>query len=455
MSLSGFVKVTKPRIQPEPDEGFADFNVCSWNANGLRARIRKKELGFLLNKDGTARYDVVCVQETKADEDQVEPQPRDSSKTLEAKLPAFIMAAYPYRFYNSTRMRRGLNGTAVWSRIMPVRELDPPITDVEGRVTAVEFPSFIAVAVYVPNSGTKHTYRTGLWHAVHTRYLAYLQKLKPTVVCLDSNVCLLDIDIHAPKKYRDNIAGFLNVEREQFRSYLALGYHDSFRAVYPLRKGAYTWFNQRTPKHLPTMRERNLGWRLDHVLVGGVGGAEHAKQVVVQSEIRTDVYGSDHLPISSVLRFPTGIAAIDPASHFSTCWLQPFMGFLDAISAKCKITALSMETAARFWSTKETTETAETAEGEDKMVKALFTFAQSNLESGGSSAKQEETKHYFKHGEFSNAKKKPRIDIDIDQEEQGAVHGTAQDTSHGQSAGHGQQAPEPEIETIEIDDDEM
>ena len=414
--MAKFITVTKHRIEPEAGPGFADFNVCSWNANGLRARIQKNELGFLFNKDGVAKYDVVCIQETKADEVQVEPQPNDKKKALVKKLPNSVISAYPYRFYKSTRLRKGLNGTAVWSRIRPVRELDPPITDVEGRVTTVEFPSFIAVALYVPNSGTKHTYRTGLWHAVHTRYLDYLQGLKPTVVCADSNVCHLSIDIHNPRKYRDAVAGFLNIEREQFGSYLELGYHDSFRTIYPARTKAYTWYNLRGPKGVPTMRERGLGWRLDHILIGGIGTTEEAKKIVVKSEIRNDVYGSDHLPLSSVLRLPTNLAPTNPKSVFPIDWLKPWTAFLKLLGAKCQITALSRHMLLKHWAkiAKEEDNEEERAEqdmglkeeGEGEPLSVLpyatlFSFAMSNMDTRESEVKQSQTKNFFTHGEFT------------------------------------------------------
>ena len=402
-SISNFVKDLKPRIEP-PSPGFKDFNICSWNANGLRARIRNKELDFLLTQNGNARYDVVCIQETKSDEVQVEPHPGDKKSVLNKKLPTSIATAYPYRFYKSTRMRKGLNGTAVWSSIKPVRELDPPITDVEGRVTTVEFPSFIVVAVYVPNSGTKHTYRTGLWHAVHSRYLAYLQQLKPTVVCLDSNVCHLDIDIYAPRKYRDKVAGFLDIEREQFRSYLALGYHDTFRFIYPTRTNAYTWYSLRTPKGQPTMRDRCQGWRLDHILVGGIGTVKDAKKVIVQSEIRNDVYGSDHLPISSVLRFSTDLRPINSKTIFDIGWLKPWSPFLDILSAKCKITKFSKDMLLKYWKTKSQQEQKQEQEDNDEKelpYASLFTFAKNNLSTGESEKKQHQTKHYFSNGIFA------------------------------------------------------
>ena len=115
--------------------------VVSWNANGIRARIRKGEYAFLLDGRGGARYDVVCIQETKASPEQI-------------AVPRDLAAAYPYRLYETTRMRKGQSGTALWSRTEPVARIAPPPTDVEGRICAADFGDFLAVSVYVPNSGT-------------------------------------------------------------------------------------------------------------------------------------------------------------------------------------------------------------------------------------------------------------------------------------------------------------
>lgn len=419
-TLDGFFSTKTQRTQEKMREDQQEVRVVTWNANGIRARIRKKEYGFLLNPDGTAKFDVVCIQETKAMPEQI-------------KMPAVLSKAYPYRFSEGTQMRKGQSGTAVWSRIKPVKHLDPPITDVEGRICAVDFGSFITCAIYVPNSGTKHSYRTGLWHAVFSRYVAHLQSVKPTVLCLDSNVCLLDIDIYAPGKHRDKVAGFYNIEREQFRHYLSRGYAQTYRVLYPTRKNSYTWFNSR----VPAMRLRNQGWKLDHILLGGV---DDVKGAVKKSDILYDVWGSDHLPMVTDLWLPLSADA-EPVPAFDVSWLKQVDHVLERLAEKCKISALSREQLLTHWddaiigSEKESDDEAAdldasitlddivevTAQEEEEVdtevdnevdnevdtshvdfkVLALFAFAVKNLDGKTDKHRREQTKHYFHTGKHA------------------------------------------------------
>jgi exodeoxyribonuclease-3 len=304
-------------------------SVVSWNANGLRARLASKQYGFLLAEDGTAKYDVVCVQETKADEAQI-------------RMPADLSAAYPYRCYESTRLRKGQSGTALWSR-RPFRARVPsPPTDMEGRVCAADFGTFVAVSVYVPNSGTKHTFRTGLWHATFSKYLDFLVGPgRPVLVCMDANVCHEEIDIYAPGKHRNKVAGFYDIERQQFAHYLSRGFTDAFRAVHPDTRGAYTWFNPRVPQ----MRERNLGWRLDVVLVGG------AARVAACTHLG-DVRGSDHIPVVARVQVPAHVPSADKqVPRICNAWLRPHSALLARLSATCPLTAAAYQVLQREWTT--------------------------------------------------------------------------------------------------------
>jgi exodeoxyribonuclease-3 len=231
-------------------------HLLSWNVDGIRAKIRNEALCGPLLRD---KYDIVCLQETKACEAQV-------------KLPLQLAAAFPHRAWSEndgSSQRKGLSGTSIWSRQPFVRVLPSPEQLREGRICAVEFPTFVAVSVYVPNSGrNQRAYRTGAWDALFCRFLQRLRRYKSTVLCGDFNVCHEDHDIHNPAKSKNRIAGFLNLERQQFRRYLQLGYVDAFRSLHPREAGAFTWWSMRSPG----MRQQNKGWRLDYVLVGDTWG---------------------------------------------------------------------------------------------------------------------------------------------------------------------------------------
>ena len=241
------------------------IRILSWNVNGIRARIRKKELHFLTSSNSDSdsnsdyNYDIVCFQETKATPEQV-------------KLNKELTTKYPYRYWQSnkgTTQKKGFSGTCIWSKTKPIKEVTPPKIDEEGRITALEFPNFFIVSVYTPNSGssddkTRYIYRTTLWHATFIEFLTTLKTQKPTIVCGDLNVCHKEIDIHNPKKNKNKIAGFLDIEREQFQFYLEYGgFIDVFRSLNPTLKHQYTWWSP-----FGKAKENNKGWRLDYFLLG-------------------------------------------------------------------------------------------------------------------------------------------------------------------------------------------
>ena len=251
--------------------------ILSWNVAGIRAIIKKGNLQTVLEKNNY-EYDIILLQETKAEENQV-------------IIPKEITKVYPYRFWQSTKgttQRKGLSGTTIWSKIEPIGKIEPPESDEEGRITTVEFENFIVVSVYAPNSQApnkpRFEFRTHDWHHNFVKYIAMLKSKKPTIIGGDLNVAHLDIDIHNPKKHRNKAAGFIDLERNQFSEYLNLGFRDVFREMYP-DISKYTYWSQLNPK----MRETNSGWRIDYFLISEIQFQE--------CNMLTDERGSDHCPI--------------------------------------------------------------------------------------------------------------------------------------------------------------
>ena len=255
------------------------MKVISWNVAGLRAALKKGALDFL--EDG--QWDVVCLQETKAEEDQVD-------------LPAWLAELYPHRFWRSTKgttQRKGLSGTAIWSKEPVLRELDPPREDEEGRVTGVEFAFWNLVTVYTPNSqgpGTaRNVHRVEVWDPMFREYVRSLNAEKPTIVCGDFNVARADVDVWQPDVWRNEVAGFLDQERRGLKALMELGLDDIFRELHPSLVGAYTFWDQK----LPYLRRANRGWRIDYFLV-----PKCYRRKVVRAGILQSVTGSDHCPIT-------------------------------------------------------------------------------------------------------------------------------------------------------------
>lgn len=254
------------------------MKIISWNVAGIRAILKRENLQPLIKSENP---DIICLQETKAEETQVD-------------LPEWIKKEYPFRFWESTKgttQRKGLSGTAIWCKTKPIRQYNPPDADEEGRITTLEFEEFIIMTVYTPNSqgldSPRLDFRTDKWHKVFKEYINALKQLKPTIICGDFNVAHRNIDIHNPKQHTKH-AGFLEIEREQFQEYLDLGFIDQFRKINPELEKKYTYWNQLNPK----IRINNSGWRIDYFLT-----TKDINSEVKDCNHLEKIYGSDHCPI--------------------------------------------------------------------------------------------------------------------------------------------------------------
>lgn len=245
------------------------MRMISWNVNGLRAVVGKGFMEIFKALDA----DIMCLQETKLQERQIE-----------LDLPG-------YEQYWNYAQKKGYSGTAVFTRIHPIRVtngLGIEAHDQEGRVITLEFENFYLVNVYTPNSKEKLAridYRMQ-WEDDFKAYLKHLEKTKPVVVCGDLNVANEEIDLKNPKTNRMN-AGFSDQEREKIKALLGDGFIDTYRFFYPQKEGAYSWWSYRF-----NARKNNAGWRIDYFLV-----SECLKDRLVGADILSDIYGSDHCPV--------------------------------------------------------------------------------------------------------------------------------------------------------------
>lgn len=262
------------------------YNLASWNVNGLRA-VLKKDPGFV-DVVEELNADVLGIQETKLQEGQVK-----------LDLPGY------YQIWSYAE-RKGYSGTAVFSKQEPlsVRRADAVLPfaaeDVrdlvaaacsEGRVCALEFDTFWFVCVYTPNAQNELA-RIDVrmaWDDAYRRFLNDLEKStgKVVVTCGDFNVAHNEIDLKNPKANVGN-AGFSDEERGKFGELLDSGLTDTWRMLNPDVSEVYSWWSYRM-----RARERNTGWRIDYFLVSNsVAGRVH------DAGIRTDIYGSDHCPVT-------------------------------------------------------------------------------------------------------------------------------------------------------------
>jgi exodeoxyribonuclease III len=248
----------------------------SWNVNGIRATVGKGFDEVVKNLDA----DFFCIQETKAQDDQV------------AEALGHING---YHLYSNSATKKGYSGTAILARKQPLKVL-PDIGiaehDNEGRVTTLEYENFFLVNVYVPNSGSdlKRLGYRQTWDAAFLNYLKNLEKSKPVIVCGDLNVAHKPIDLARPKENYNKSAGFMQEEIDGMDAYTSNGFTDTFRYLYP--DGVqYTWWSFRGGA-----RERNVGWRIDYFLV-----SEALNAAIKNAEIHDQIMGSDHCPVSLVL----------------------------------------------------------------------------------------------------------------------------------------------------------
>lgn len=253
------------------------MKIISWNVNGIRASVKK---GFL-EKFAEIDADIFCLQETKAQDDQVAEALKDITG---------------YELLSNSAEKKGYSGTAILSKSKPLsRSVDIGVDehDSEGRVTHTEYEQFNLVNVYVPNSGSglkRLDYRS-VWDQAFGEYLSGLQAKKPLIVTGDFNVAHQAIDLARPKQNYNKTSGYTQKEIDGFDGLLSIGLKDSFRILHP-EKVAYTFWNQRFKA-----RERNVGWRIDYFLV-----SESLMSKVKAAEILDDVHGSDHCPIALELK---------------------------------------------------------------------------------------------------------------------------------------------------------
>lgn len=253
------------------------MKLVSWNVNGIRAIAKKSFFDHL----ETLQSDILCLQETKAQDDQV-------TETLSA-LEGF-------HIYSHSAERKGYSGTAILSK-EPALNVSYGIGidehDQEGRVIAAEYADFYLVNVYVPNSGSellRLDYRQE-WDKAFFSFLKKLEETKPVIVCGDMNVAHKPVDIARPKANYNKTAGYMQEEIDGMDRYTQGGFVDTFRAVYPDKTDAYSWWSYRGGA-----RAKNIGWRIDYFLI-----SETLKPSLKDAFIYPEMDGSDHCPVGIIL----------------------------------------------------------------------------------------------------------------------------------------------------------
>ena len=253
------------------------IKITTWNVNGVRAAIRKG-LTVWSQKHGP---NILCLQEVKARPEQVE--------GMGDILP-------DGQVYWNPAERPGYSGVATFCRETPLEVqmgLEDPRFDVEGRVIRTVYPDFTLFNVYFPNGQRGHervTYKLDFY----ARLLEVCDQLhaqgKAVIITGDFNTAHRPIDLANPRQ-NATTSGFLPEERVWIDYYLAHGFVDAFRDLYP-EKIQYTWWT-----FISNARARNVGWRLDYFLV-----SSSLMPRVDNVEVHDDLEGSDHCPVTLYLK---------------------------------------------------------------------------------------------------------------------------------------------------------
>lgn len=254
------------------------MKIISYNVNGIRAAMRKGFIDWLK----AANPDVICLQEIKANFDQVEIEEIEN-------------AGYPYHYWYSAE-KKGYSGVAILSKIKPIHvEYGTGIgyMDVEGRNLRADFDNLSVMSLYLPSGTNINRLEHKLtFMADFQKYIDHLKiEIPNLVICGDYNICHQAIDIHDPVR-NANVSGFLPVEREWLDGFMKSGFVDSFR-YFNQEPHQYTWWSYRA-----NARNNNKGWRIDYNLV-----SEPLKDNLKRAVILPDAMHSDHCPLLVELEF--------------------------------------------------------------------------------------------------------------------------------------------------------
>lgn len=220
------------------------MKIITYNVNGIRSAITKGFVDWLK----AANPDMICLQEVKADENQIEKQ---------------LFEDLGYHIYWYSAEKKGYSGVAILTKIKPKHieyGCGIEIYDREGRVLRTDFEDFSLMSVYMPSgsSGQERQDFKFQWLADFQQYIDQLKVNFPNLIISgDYNICHQAIDIHNPKS-NANSSGFLPEERAWMSGFLESGFIDTFRHFNP-EPHHYTWWSFRAGA-----RQKNLGWRIDY-----------------------------------------------------------------------------------------------------------------------------------------------------------------------------------------------
>ena len=249
--------------------------IISWNTNGLRATVKQ---GFFTPLFKNEKPDILCLQETKAEPEQL-------------PLDAREIKGY-YSYFSSSKIRKGYSGVAIYTKEKPKEVfygMNIKKFDEEGRIIGAKYENFTLINIYFPNGGQgPHRLKYKLeFYEAFLRFILKLRKNGENVIfCGDVNTAHQAIDLARPKENEEN-TGFLPIERAWIDKVIKNKFLDAWRVFNPNKIDTYTYWDQKT-----RARDRNVGWRIDYFFAD-----QKIMPKIKGTDVISDYMGSDHCPI--------------------------------------------------------------------------------------------------------------------------------------------------------------
>lgn len=248
------------------------MRIITYNVNGIRAAMRKGFADWI----ESAQPDVLCIQETKAQPDQI---------------PVFDFELLGYKTFAHSAIKKGYSGVAILTKKEPDQVkagIGIPAYDAEGRFIRSDYGDISVISVYHPSgsSGEERQAFKMKWLHDFESYVSQLRKERPNlIICGDYNICHQAIDIHDPIR-NAKVSGFLPEEREWMSGFLNNGFTDSFRHL-NTEPHQYSWWSYRA-----NARANNKGWRIDYNMV-----SDTLSNKIERVAILSQAMHSDHCPV--------------------------------------------------------------------------------------------------------------------------------------------------------------
>lgn len=248
------------------------MKIITYNVNGIRAAITKGLIEWVKEENP----DILCLQETKA---------------LQSQVDVSLLEELGYHHHWCSAVKKGYSGVATFSKIKPLKTVTGmgiPAYDDEGRVLISYFEEFALINSYFPSGSSgedRHEFKLQYLYDMQS-WIQEFKKENPELILVgDYNIVHTELDIHNPQR-KDNPSGYRPEERQWLTDWFDAGFVDAYRLLHPEKK-EYSWWSYRAGS-----RGKNLGWRIDYISV-----SDTLKDRIKATGHLSEAKHSDHCPV--------------------------------------------------------------------------------------------------------------------------------------------------------------